>query len=218
MKTFILTMAACLIMTSEFAQSTAPKMYYISEVDGKIVVMLNNKVITSTVYIDTLTQLLANGIVIWGDKSTTFLRPGDCIDDSGFVYSERNETDFIGNPHALNHIHMLPLVTVTGEAETTNSEVRIYTEYMERIYKQIEKNDYEISLIKEKLWTKSRKDATKYRKKLHSLERENVDLKIDFDTFVHFGPLSEWKSFRAEMNADIKPLVQDISSMKSELF
>lgn len=180
--------------------------------------MLNNKIMTNTVTIDTLSQLLANGIVVWGDKSTTILRPGDCIDDNGFVYSERNETDFIGNPKALNHIHMLPEVTVSAEGNVNKSELQIYTDYMENLYKQIEKNDYEISLIKEKLWVKSRKDATKYRKKLNSLERENADMKIDFDTFIHFGSVSNWQLLREEMNQDLQPLAQDIAMMKKEVF
>ena len=218
MKIFILSLAACLFITGELAQTPSPKMFYIVEVDGKTYVTLNNKPVKGTVMIDSVTQLLANGIVIWGDRSTTILRPGDCIDDSGIVYSDRAEIDFIGNPHALNHIHMLPEVSVTGIGNVNKSEFHNYTSYMERLYKQIEKNDFEIAVIKEKLWTKSRREASKYRRKLISLERENTDLKIDFDNFVHFGILDDWKLFRGEMNDDLKPLASDIDLMKGELF
>jgi len=217
MKTSILTTVACLLMLVNFAQSTFPNLYYIGEVNGKTVVMLDNKIIPGTIQIDTSIQLLANGIVVWGNKTSTILRPGDCIDDSGIVYSERKETDFIGNPRALNHIHMLPEVTISGAAKADNSELGNYKNYMEKLYKNIELNDYYITLIKEKLWTKTRKEATKYRRKINSLERENMELKIDFDIFMHYGVFEDWPLFRVEKNEDLKLLVQDIAALKSEL-
>jgi len=218
MKTLIVIVTFCLSIKGGFAQTNASKLYCISEMNGKTIVMLNDEIINATIKIDSISQLSPNGVVIWGDRSSTILRTGDCINDSGVVISFRPETDFIGNQNALNHIHMLPEATVTDESITNKSDIINYNAYMARLYKDIEKNDYEISIIKEKLWTMHRKEATKYRKKLNTLDNQNRELKIDYDTFIHFGLLNEWTKFRAEMNGDLKAVVQDITSMKSELF
>ncbi len=179
--------------------------------------MLNNIIISTKVDLDSAIQLLPDGSVIWGDKRTTLLRAGDCIDGNGIVISDRKETDFIGNPEAINHIHMLPEVTIAGEGTEKRREAKAYKTYMEKLCKEIDKNDNDIEFIKEKLWVKTRKEATKYRKRLNSLESENSELKIDFDIFVHFGTQDEWQLFRSEVNADLKPLMQDIAKLKGEL-
>jgi hypothetical protein len=217
MKILNLGLATCLFTSGAFAQSTSINKYCVDVVNGKTVVMHNNKMITVTVNIDSMTQLLVNGVVVWDDKSTTILRHGDCIDESGIVYSERKETDFIGDTNALNHIHMLPEATVTAEKKTNKSEMKNYMLYMEKLYKDIDVNDFEITFIKQKLQTLTKQETTKFRKKLNSLEKENMELKISFDIFVHFGIMDDWHLFRAEMNGDLKPLVQDIAMMKGEL-
>jgi transketolase len=88
---------------------------------------------------------------------------------------------------------------------------------MEQLYKDFEVNDYNIAFVKEKLQIKTRKEATKYRKKLNSIERTNTELKIDFDIFIHFGIPEDWHLFREEMNDYQKMLVLDLAAMKSEL-
>jgi hypothetical protein len=189
----------------------------------KAVVMHDNKIINNEVIIDLSTKLLSNGMIVWSDKSTTLLRIGDCIDGRGIIYSERDETDFIGDSNALNHIHMLPELTVTGEKKVNSSsslnesDRNNYIHYLEKLYKDFELNDFDIAFIKDKLRTKTRNEVTQYRKKLNTLEKENVELKIDYDIFIHYGEISDWKLFRKEMNEDLISLVQDLSMMKEKL-
>src|SRR5690349_14459954 len=208
MKTLNLTLVACLLMSGTFAQVTESNLFCIDVVNRKTVVMLDDKIVTGTVNIDSVTQLQDNGIVIWRDKSTTTLRAGDCIDEMGIIYSDRNEIDFRGDTNALNHIHFLPEVTVTGEriikapSALSASEGKNYMNYMEQLYNECNVNDYHISLIKEQIQTKTIPTAKlekKFRKALRYLEGLNTELKIDFDTFVHFGVLEDWHLFREEM-------------------
>ena len=222
MKTF-LTIAAGLLMTGVFAQVTVSNLYCIDVVNRKTVVVHDNKIITGAVHIDSVTQLQDNGMVIWRDKSTTTLRPGDCIDEMGIIYSERNETDFTGDTNALNHIHLLPEVAVTGEriiktpSALNVSEGKNYVLYMEELYKEFKVNDYDISLIKEKMHIKTGKEMTKFRKALRYLEDVNTELKIDFDAFVHYGVLEDWHLFREEMNEYLGVLKEDIAFVKGKL-
>ncbi|CAN5399821.1 hypothetical protein BH11BAC1_BH11BAC1_07160 [soil metagenome] len=228
MKTSALMITAILFLANVFAQTkteTSEKnrtKFCVESFEGKTVITENGEVLTVPQTIDNGTQLLTDGIVVWRDGSRTILRLGDCIDMNAVIYSERRATDFVGDERALNHIHLLPEVNITEEKgltiedKTREFPSSNYESYMVKAYKAIEENDFVITSIKEKLLTKSGRSARSLKRKLNSLEQENLELKIDFDAYVHYGS-DNWRLFRKEFNEDMKPVVQDLALLKAKL-
>ena len=215
MKNVTLALAACFFFTGAFSQSSAVRSFYISSREGKRVVKENETILKNPVILESHAQLLPNGTVIWGDKSRTILNDGDFIDESGIIYTRNPERDFSGDKRALNHIHMLPEAIIIGERDHSALKPDSgFIAYMKRVYNTIQENDYEISILKEKIIAAESQNSKKMVRKIKSLEKENMELKIEFDNYIHYGTGS-WFTFRDEFNEELKPLMKDLAMLRN---
>lgn len=203
----LISAATLLAQTSDFS-------YYVQRKNGETVVRKKDQIVSTPIELGVHAQLLPNGEVNWADNSKTILHDGDCIDEQGIIYSANSNKDFSGNENALNHIHLLPEATITGEritkSDSTNDNLEVY---LREAYLDLEENDYMIEVIKEKLLSFGSNSNKLLFKQLANLESENQELKADFDLYVHFGK-GNWRLFKNQFNADLKPLKDDLNILK----